>query len=93
MWWFLFGLVLGACILALVRWTGARKIRMTWYEWIMGIASLILILLVVQNFAGSVGEEEPKAAWMGVLFLGIPAVILGVLAVRLPLQRQARGKA
>ena len=73
MWWFLFGLVLGACILALVRWAGARKIRMTWYEWIMGIASLILILLVVQNFAGSVGEGEPKAAWMGVLFLGIPA--------------------
>jgi len=93
MWWFLFGLVLGAGILALVLWTGARKIRMTWYEWIMGIASLIFILLVVQNFVGSVGEAEPRAAWMGVLFLGIPAVVLGVLAVRLPWQRQVRSKA
>ena len=93
MWWFLFGLVLGACVLALLRWKSAKNINMTWYEWIMGIASLILVLLVIQNFVGSVAEEETRAAWMGVLFLGIPAVILGVLAVRLPLQRQLRGKA
>jgi hypothetical protein len=93
MWWFLFGLVLGACVLALLRWKSAKNINMTWYEWIMGIASLILILLVIQNFIGSVAEEETRAAWMGVLFLGIPAVILGVVAVRLPLQRQLRGKA
>jgi hypothetical protein len=93
MWWFLFGLVLGACLLALLRWKSVKKISMTWYEWIMGIASLILILLVIQNFVGSVAEEETRAAWMGVLFLGIPAVILGVLAVRLPLQRQLRSKA
>jgi biotin transporter BioY len=91
--WFLFGLVLGVCILGLLRWKSAKKIRMTWYEWVMGIASLILILLVIQNFVGSIGEEETRAAWMGVLFLGIPAVILGVLAVRLPLQRQVRSKA
>jgi hypothetical protein len=93
MWWFLFGLVLGACILALLRWKSAKRIQMTWYEWVMGLASVILILLLVQNFAGSVAEEETRAAWMGVLFLGIPAVILGVLAVRLPLQRQVRSKA
>lgn len=91
--WFLFGVVLGAGILGLLQWKSASKIRMTWYEWIMGIASLILILLLIQNFVGSVAEEEPRAAWMGVLFLGIPAVILGVLAVRLPLQRQLRSKA
>jgi len=92
MWWFVFGLVLGGCRLIIMRRKGAKKIRMTWYEWVMGIASLILILLVLQNFIGSVAEEEPRAAWMGVLFLGIPAVILGVLAVRLPLQRQVRSR-
>jgi uncharacterized membrane protein HdeD (DUF308 family) len=93
MWWFLFGLVLGVGILALVLRVRARKIRMTWYEWIMGIAALVLILLVIQNFVGSLAEEETRAAWMGVLFLGIPAVILGVLAVRLPWQRRVRSKA
>ena len=91
--WFLFGLVLGAGILALVLWIRARNIRMTWYEWIMGLAALLLILLILQNFVGSIVEEETRAAWMGVLFLGIPAVILGVLAVRLPWQRRMRSKA
>ena len=93
MWWFIFGLVLGAGILALVVWMRAGKIKMTWYEWIMGVAALVLILLVIQNFVGSIAEEETRAAWMGVLFLGIPAVILGVLAVRLPWQRRMRSKA
>ncbi len=93
MWWFLFGLVLGACVLALLRWKAAKNIRMTWYEWVMGIAALVLILLVIQHFIGSLAEEETRAAWMGVLFLGIPAVILGVLAVRLPWQRRMRSKA
>jgi uncharacterized membrane protein HdeD (DUF308 family) len=50
-------------------------------------------LLIIQNFIGSLAEEETRAAWMGVLFLGIPAVILGVLAVRLPWQRRMRSKA
>ena len=91
--WFIFGLLLGAGILGLVFWMRARKIRAAWYEWIMGILSLILILLLMQNFVGSIAEEETRAAWMGVLFLGIPAVVLGVLAVRLPWQRQLRGRA
>ena len=93
MWWFLFGLLLGAGILALVFWMRARKVKVAWYEWIMGIISLVLIVLLLQHFVGSIAEEETRAAWMGVLFLGIPAVVLGVLAVRLPWQRQLRGRA
>jgi uncharacterized membrane protein HdeD (DUF308 family) len=93
MWWFLFGLLLGAGILALAFWLHARKVRTTWYEWIMGIISLILIVLLVQHFVGSIAEEETRAAWMAVLFLGIPALVLGVLAVRLPYQRQIRNRA
>ncbi len=93
MWWFLFGLVLGAVILALILGIRASKVRLTWYEWIIGIVALVLILLIIQNFVGSYAEYQPRAAWMGVLFMGIPAVILGVLAVRLPLQRHRQSKA
>lgn len=92
MWCFLFGLLVGAGVSALIAWIHARKIRTTWYEWIMGLFSLILILLLVQHFVGSIAEEETRAAWMGVLFLGVPAVILGVLAVRFPWQRHARSR-
>lgn len=93
MWWFIFGLLLGAAILAFVLWVRSRKIKVTWYEWLMGSLALLLILLIIQNLFGSYAEFEPTAAWMGVLFMGIPAVILAVLAVRLPWQRHTRTKA
>lgn len=92
MWWFLFGIVLGAGILAVVLTVRARKISVRWYEWLMGLAALILALLILQNFVGSYAEHEPRAAWMGVLFMGIPCVILGILAMRLPRQRQSRSR-
>ena len=93
MWCFIYGLILGAAILAFVLWVRSRKIKVTWYEWLMGSLALLLILLILQNFFASYAESEPTAAWMGVLFMGIPALILAVLAVRLPWQRHARSKA
>ena len=93
MWWFIFGLVLGAAILAFVLWVRSRKIKVAWYEWLMGALALILVLVILQNFVASYAEFESTAAWMGLLFMGIPALILAVLAVRLPWQRHARGKA
>lgn len=90
---FIVGLILGVAILAFVLWVRSRKIKVTWYEWLMGSLALLLILLILQNFFASYAEFEPTAAWMGVLFMGIPALILAVLAVRLPWQRHGRGKA
>jgi hypothetical protein len=89
---FILEILLGAGILALVLWIRGRGIKVTWYEWLMGAFALVLILLIIQNFVGSWAEAEVTAAWMGLLFLGVPAVILGVLAIRLPWQRHARQK-
>jgi hypothetical protein len=93
MWCFIFGLILGAAILAFVLWIHSRKIQVTWYEWLMGALALVLILLILQNFFASYAEFEPTAGWMGLIFMGIPVLILAVLAVRLPWQRHARDKA
>jgi hypothetical protein len=90
---FILEILLGAGILALVLWIRARRLKVAWYEWLMGSFALLLILLIIQNFIGSWAESEVTAAWMGLLFLGIPAVILGVLAIRLPWQRHVRQKA
>lgn len=93
MWWFLFGIVLGVGILAVVLSVRARKIAVRWYEWLMGAVALILALLILQNFLASYAEHEPRAAWMGVLFMGIPCAVLAVLAMRLPRQRRTRIRA
>lgn len=93
MWWFIFGMIIGAGILTVVLTVRARKIRVRWYEWLMGAVALILALLILQNFLASYTEHEPRAAWMGLLFMGIPCAVLGILAMRLPLQRRSRSRA
>lgn len=88
--WFIFGLFVGAGVMYLVLWLHRRQTKVTWYEWLMGAIGLILVVLIVQNFSGSYAEMEPKAAWMGVLVMGIPAVILLGFAIGLPWRRQRR---
>jgi len=90
MWWFLAALIIGAGIMALVLWLREKHIKVTWYEWLMGALALLLAVLSVQHFVGSLAEWEVKAAWMGILVFDIPALILAILAVRLPWHRYSR---
>lgn len=74
--WFIIALILGAGLLALVLWLRSRDIKVTWYEWLIGVVGLLLLLFTIQNFAGSFIELEPTAAWMFLLVTGLPALIL-----------------
>lgn len=79
MWWFIYGLILGAGGMGLRNWYQAGNITVGWYVWpIMGLA-LALGTLAVHHFFASRAELEPKAAWMGLLVIGLPAVFLSGL--------------
>jgi hypothetical protein len=88
--WFIFGLIVGAGILALVLWLRNRNIGMKWYEWIIGVVGLGLLLLMVQNIIGSVREMETLAAWQFLWIIGLPALILLSLAWWLPWRRNRK---
>jgi len=85
--WFIIGLVVGAVLLALVVWLRSRDIKVTWYEWLIGVVGLLLLLFTIQNFAGSFIELEPTAAWMFLLVTGLPALILLAVAWQLAWRR------
>jgi len=74
--WLVIGLIVGALILGLAMWLRSRSMSMTWYEWLIGIIGLALLLFTVQNYFGSQAELEPKAATMFLLVTGLPALIL-----------------
>jgi len=84
--WLIAGLIVGAGVFWLASWMNSRNMRFTWYEWVIGIIGLLLLLFTIQNFFGSQAELEPKAASMFLLVTGLPAVILlvitGVLTTR-----------
>lgn len=74
--WLIIGLVAGAAILGFFMWMRSRNISMKWYEWIIAIVGVALLLFTIQNFFDGFAEGEPTAAWMFLLITGLPAVIL-----------------
>ena len=79
--WFIIALVIGVALTALIFWLRNRNIEVKWYEWLIGVIGLILLLFAIQNSVTSaLIEWEQTAAWMFVLLTGVPAVILLALA-------------
>jgi len=74
--WMIVGLVIGVGGYWLVVTVRAQKIRVVWYDWLIGALALVLALLALQNFFGSLEELEPQAAWMLLLMFGVPALLL-----------------
>ncbi|MDN4186424.1 MAG: dehalogenase [Dehalococcoides mccartyi] len=85
--WFIIGLIIGALILGL-GWSMKRNnFQLTWYEWLIGIIGLALILFTIQNFFGSLDELESKAASIFLLVIGLPGLILLAISWQLAARR------
>ena len=88
--WLVIGLILGIVLVALVFWLRSRKIRVAWYEWLLGVLGLLSMVFSLQNYQASVAAFEPKAPGMFLLVFGLPGLILVLLAVALTLWRLYR---
>ena len=82
------GIGVGAGILAFVIWSRNNKVQAKWYEWVIGIIGMLLVLFAIQNFYGSLIEKEPEAANMYLLLNGLPGIVLGAIAAALIWRRQ-----
>ena len=85
--WLIIGIILGAIVLGLLYWIRSKDIKVSWYEYLIGVIGLLLLLFTIQNFAGSFTEIEPAAAWMFWVVTGIPALILLTVAGSLAWRR------
>jgi len=59
-----------------------KNTKLVWYEWVLTILIFLIFLFMGQTFIASFGEGEPRAAWMTLVFMGVPIVILAVTALR-----------
>ena len=89
--WIPISLIVGAGLVVMVLWLRSRDIKVTWYEWLIGAIGLLLLLFTIQNFVTAFAELESAAAWMFLLVLGLPALILLVVAWLLVWRRQRVG--
>ena len=84
---FWIGLIVGAGAGVLAMWLVQKNLGIKWYEWLMGGLTVILLILAVQHYIGSLNEYEPTAGWMGALMYGGVAIILGAVAFQLVWRR------
>jgi uncharacterized membrane protein len=59
-----------------------KAVKMVWYEWVLSVLSLLITIFMGQTFIGSYQEGEPQAAWLSLVFMGIPMIVFAVLTVR-----------
>jgi hypothetical protein len=90
--WLILGVIIGAGALWLISWTRANKLNVTWYEWALAIVAVILALLAIQNFEGSLAEFETRAAWILLALFGAPALVSAAIAAYLVRRRQQPAK-
>ncbi|KSV17252.1 dehalogenase [Dehalococcoides mccartyi] len=81
------GALIAVGLYALTGWLRSHNIKVTWYEWLIGMIGLILLLVAVQHYFGASAELFSFAAWMGLAIIGVPALILLVIAWQLVARR------
>ena len=86
--WFAIAFVLGAGLVALIVWLRSSSVEVKWYEWLIGIIGLLLLIFTIQNFTGSFAEFNSAAAWLFLPITGLPAIILLAVAWQLIARRQ-----
>ncbi len=75
--WLILGLLLGAGFFWLAT---SGKVKFRWYEWILVVLGVILILFAIQNYSASQFELEPRAAGIMLWLFGLPGLVLAALA-------------
>ncbi|MDX1284381.1 MAG: hypothetical protein R3182_05200, partial [Draconibacterium sp.] len=71
---FILGILATLFIFGIVKLNQSYKIG--WAAWLLGCLGIFLLLFAIAWSVSSVIEAEPRAASMGMVFFGIPSVIL-----------------
>lgn len=89
--WLIIGLLLGAGITSAV-WLRSKDVKIAWYEWLLSVSGILLILFTIENMRTSYAEFETLAASKFLLIFGLPGLVLFLLAVALVFWRFIRRK-
>jgi len=87
LWYVLTGFVMGGGSVFFVTKLNAMGTKLLWYEWILGGLSMLIFMFMVQIFIASFKEFKPRAAWMTIVFMGFPIILIGAVLVRSVLSR------
>jgi len=90
-WYVLIGFLLGGGAVYLWSYLKDKAEKLVWYEWVLFILVGLTFVMLGQTFIASFEEGETQAAWMSVLLLGVPIIIMMVVSMRSLLSRISKG--
>lgn len=83
--WLILGIIIGASLLYLIMGVRNKKFEIAWYQWVLGIISVSMLLFTIQNYFGLRREIEDSAANFILMSVGLPALVLGALIWIIPM--------
>jgi ABC-type enterobactin transport system permease subunit len=78
--WFIAAIVVATVVTALVFLLRDKGIKVAWYELLIAIVGVFLLLFSIQNYFGFNAEFEPDAATTALWMIGGPALLLFAIA-------------
>jgi len=86
-WYVVIGFLMGSGLVYIVTELNAMDIKLLWYEWILGTLFMFIFMFMGQTFIASFKEFQPRAAWMTLVFMGFPNILIGAVLVGSVLSR------
>jgi len=81
-WYVLLGFIMGGGSLYLYALLKEKCIKLAWHELTLLILSFTTFMFLGQTFIASFNEGVPRAAWLTVVFMGLPIIIMAVIILR-----------
>nr|WP_320118905.1 hypothetical protein [uncultured Marinifilum sp.] len=91
-WYILVGFIMGGGAVLIWNTLKSIKLKMVWFEWILLILCYVTFMFMSQTFIASFQEFEPQAAWLTLVFMGIPILIMAVILYRSLNKRYIKNK-
>jgi hypothetical protein len=81
-WYVLLGFLMGGGAVYLYALIKEKSARLNWYELLLTVIMFFTFMLMGQTFIASFNEGEPRVAWLTLVFMGLPIIIMAVIVVR-----------
>lgn len=85
--WSIISFSLGAGFVYLLTVIKSKNWKINWYEWVLGLLGVAILVITIQNFYASFTEQRESAAWFFLVFPGLFSVVFLVAAFQLAWRR------
>jgi hypothetical protein len=85
--WFIAGIIIGTAGVGLALFLSKKKVSVRWYEAVLAIVGVGLVVLGIHDFFASFSEYETRAAWTFLVMFTLTGTFMLAVAAYLPWAR------